>query len=221
MAIPKDTLGVVWLYTIGSIFWLGVLGIAAMNLRTFLTYPNNSPNVGELYYSALTIHGWAGMLAFVPFAAAAVIAFSMYKSKLSIVHTKLMALYFWLASLFLGIAMAGSPDMGWYMYPPLAIESNSQFHAFLFYTTPALMGMAYLVLTLAFVLQTASFITLIVDAYATKPKDQRLNIFAAYGVAFAIVIAITLPALAASTLWYVLHFFAGIPVNPLLWALLF
>ncbi|TRM89961.1 cytochrome B6, partial [Sulfolobus sp. B1] len=126
-----------------------------------------------------------------------------------------------LASLFLGIAMAGSPDMGWYMYPPLAIESNSQFHAFLFYTTPALMGMAYLVLTLAFVLQTASFITLIVDAYATKPKDQRLNIFAAYGVAFGIVIAITLPALAASTLWYVLHFFAGIPVNPLLWALLF
>lgn len=218
---PKDTLSVVILYTSGAIFWLGVLGIAAMNLRTFLTFSSNSPNIGPDYYSALTIHGWAGMLGFVPLAAAAIIAFSMYKSNLTIVHTKLMALYFWLSNILLAIAMAGSPDMGWYMYPPLAIESNSQFHAFIFYTTPALMGMAYLALTLAVVLQTASFITLIVDAYVTKPKNEKLNIFAAYGVAFAIVIAITLPALAASTLWYTLYFFARVPVNPLLWALLF
>ncbi|WP_062406582.1 cbb3-type cytochrome c oxidase subunit I [Sulfolobus acidocaldarius] len=161
---PKDTLSVVWLYTIGSIFWLGVLGIAAMNLRTFLTYDQNSPNVGELYYSALTIHGWAAMIAFVPMAAAAVIGFSLYKSKLSIIHTKQMAIFFWLSNVLLGIAMAGSPDMGWYMYPPLAIESNSQFHAFLFYTTPAL---------------------------------------------------------AAATLWYTLYFFANVPVNNLLWAILF
>lgn len=60
--IPKDTLGVVWLYTLGSVVWLAVAGIAAMNLRTYLTYPANSPNVGELYYSALTIHGWSGYL---------------------------------------------------------------------------------------------------------------------------------------------------------------
>jgi len=219
--IPKDTLGVVWLYTLGSVFWLAVAGIAAMNLRTYLTYPANSPSVGELYYSALTIHGWSGIFGFVQFAPAAIIAFAMYKSKLSVIHTKLMALYFWLGSIFLAIALAGSPDMGWYMYPPLAIESNSQFHAFLFYTTPALMGMAYLFLTLTFILQTASYITLIVDTYATKPPNEKLNIFAAYGVAFAIIIAITLPALAASTLWYTLHFFAGVPVNPLLWALLF
>lgn len=108
------------------------------------------------------------------FAPAAIIAFAMYKSKLSVIHTKLMALYFWLASIFLAIALAGSPDMGWYMYPPLAIESNSQFHAFLFYTTPALMGMAYLFLTLTFILQTASYITLIVDTYATKPQMKSL-----------------------------------------------
>ncbi|AGE71980.1 proton pump complex quinol oxidase subunit SoxB [Sulfolobus acidocaldarius] len=218
---PKDTLSVVWLYTIGSIFWLGVLGIAAMNLRTFLTYDQNSPNVGELYYSALTIHGWAAMIAFVPMAAAAVIGFSLYKSKLSIIHTKQMAIFFWLSNVLLGIAMAGSPDMGWYMYPPLAIESNSQFHAFLFYTTPQLMGMAYLVMSIAVILQTAAFVTLIADAYATKPKGERLNIFAAYGVAFSIVIAVTLPALAAATLWYTLYFFANVPVNNLLWAILF
>ncbi|QGA69642.1 proton pump complex quinol oxidase subunit SoxB [Sulfolobus sp. E11-6] len=219
--VPKNTLNVVWLYTIGSIFWLGVLGIAAMNLRTYLTFNSNSPNVGELYYSALTIHGWAGIFGFVPLAAVAVIAFAMYKSNLSILHTKLMSIFFWLSNIFLAIGLAGSPDMGWYMYPPLAIESNNNFHAFLFYTSPALMGMAYLSLTLAFILQTAMFIILIADAYATKPKNERLNIFGAYGVAFAIVIAITLPALAASTLWYTLYFFAGVPVNPLLWALLF
>jgi len=104
---PKDTLGVVWLYLLGSVFWLAVSGIAAMNLRTYLTYDLNSPQVGVIYYTLLTLHGWAGIFGFVNMAPAAIIAFSMYKSKLSIVHTKQMTILFWLANIFLALALIG------------------------------------------------------------------------------------------------------------------
>ncbi|BCU66728.1 cytochrome b6 [Sulfolobales archaeon HS-7] len=221
-ANPKDTLGVVWLYTLGSVAWLMALGIAAMNMRTYLVNDANSPSVGPVYYTALTLHGWGAMLGFVPNAALAVIAYSLYKSGMSIRHVKLMAALFWISNLALVFAMLGGPDMGWYMYPPLAIEDNAVFRAFLIYTGK-MIGVAYTAMAVEAILQTVASIVLVVDAYQTKPKGERINIFAAYGVAFAIIIAMTLPALAGAELWYALYFFFPrvFPVDSLLWVILF
>jgi len=217
---PSNTTGVIWQYFAGSLAWLAVVGMAAMNLRTYLTYPANSPQVGVTYYSFLTLHGWSAMLGLVPNAAIAVIAYSMYKDGLSIRRTRLMSALFWISNLGLLFALLGGPDMGWYMYPPLAIEDNSNFHAFLLYRG-AMIGIAYLALALNSMAQTIATIVLVGDAYATKPRGQKLGIFAAYGVAFAVVIALTLPALTAAELWYSLYFLASVPVNTLLWLVLF
>jgi|GEM_PF-343473 len=217
---PSNTTGVIWQYFAGSLAWLAVVGMAAMNLRTYLTYPANSPQVGVTYYSFLTLHGWSAMLGLVPNAAIAVIAYSMYKDGLSIRRTRLMSALFWISNLGLLFALLGGPDMGWYMYPPLAIEDNSNFHAFLLYRG-AMIGIAYLSLALSSMAQTIATIVLVGDAYATKPRGQKLGIFAAYGVAFAVIIALTLPALTAAELWYSLYFLASVPVNTLLWLVLF
>ncbi|MFP3204843.1 MAG: proton pump complex quinol oxidase subunit SoxB [Metallosphaera yellowstonensis] len=217
---PSNTTGVIWQYFAGSLAWLVVVGMAAMNLRTYLTYPANSPQVGVTYYSFLTLHGWSAMFGLVPNAAIAVIAYSMYKNGLSIRRTRLMSALFWISNLGLLFALLGGPDMGWYMYPPLAIEDNSNFHAFLLYRG-AMIGIAYLALALNSMAQTIATIVLVGDAYATKPRGQKLGIFAAYGVAFAVVIALTLPALTAAELWYSLYFLASVPVNTLLWLVLF
>jgi len=217
---PSNTTGVIWQYFAGSLAWLAVVGMAAMNLRTYLTYPANSPQVGVTYYSFLTLHGWSAMLGLVPNAAIAVIAYSMYKNGLSIRRTRLMSALFWISNLGLLFALLGGPDMGWYMYPPLAIEDNSNFHAFLLYRG-AMIGIAYLALALNSMAQTIATIVLVGDAYATKPRGQKLGIFAAYGVAFAVIIALTLPALTAAELWYSLYFLASVPVNTLLWLVLF
>jgi Heme/copper-type cytochrome/quinol oxidases, subunit 1 len=217
---PSNTTGVIWQYFAGSLAWLVVVGMAAMNLRTYLTYPANSPQVGVTYYSFLTLHGWSAMLGLVPNAAIAVIAYSMYKNGLSIRRTRLMSALFWISNLGLLFALLGGPDMGWYMYPPLAIEDNSNFHAFLLYRG-AMIGIAYLALALNSMAQTIATIVLVGDAYATKPRGQKLGIFAAYGVAFAVIIALTLPALTAAELWYSLYFLASVPVNTLLWLVLF
>jgi len=217
---PSNTTGVIWQYFAGSLAWLAVVGMAAMNLRTYLTYPANSPQVGVTYYSFLTLHGWSAMLGLVPNAALAVIAYSMYKDGLSIRRTRLMSALFWISNLGLLFALLGGPDMGWYMYPPLAIEDNSNFHAFLLYRG-AMIGIAYLALALSSMAQTIATIVLIGDAYATKPRGQKLGIFAAYGVAFAVIIALTLPALTAAEIWYSLYFLASVPVNTLLWLVLF
>ena len=217
---PSNTTGVIWQYFAGSLAWLVVVGMAAMNLRTYLTYPANSPQVGVTYYSFLTLHGWSAMFGLVPNAAIAVIAYSMYKDGLSIRRTRLMSALFWISNLGLLFALLGGPDMGWYMYPPLAIEDNSNFHAFLLYRG-AMIGIAYLALALNSMAQTIATIVLVGDAYATKPRGQKLGIFAAYGVAFAVIIALTLPALTAAELWYSLYFLASVPVNTLLWLVLF
>jgi cytochrome aa3-600 menaquinol oxidase subunit 1 len=217
---PSNTTGVIWQYFAGSLAWLAVVGMAAMNLRTYLTYPANSPQVGVTYYSFLTLHGWSAMLGLVPNAAIAVIAYSMYKDGLSIRRTRLMSALFWISNLGLLFALLGGPDMGWYMYPPLAIEDNSNFHAFLLYRG-AMIGIAYLALALSSMAQTIATIVLVGDAYATKPRGQKLGIFAAYGVAFAVIIALTLPALTAAEIWYSLYFLASVPVNTLLWLVLF
>ena len=217
---PSTTSGVIWQYFAGSLAWLAVVGMAAMNLRTYLTYPSNSPEVGVTYYAFLTLHGWSAMLGLVPFAAISVIAYSMYKDGMSIRRTKLMSGMFWLANAGLIFALLGGPDMGWYMYPPLAVEDNSNFHAFLNYHG-ALMGIAYLALALSSLAQTIATVNLVSDAYATKPKGQKLGIFSAYGVAFAVIIALTLPALTAGELWYTLNILAGVPINTLLWLVLF
>jgi len=219
---PKDTVGETWLYFIGSIAWLIILGTAAMNMRTYLTYNANSPTVEPIYYTMLTIHGWSAMLGLVPDAAIAVIIFSMYKSGLSVVHRRFVTAMFWISNLSLAFALLGGPDVGWYMYPPLAIEDNPAFQAFRVYHG-ALIGAAYLALALNSACGAAASLVLVIDAYLTKQKGKKINIFAAYGVAFAAVIAITLPALTAAELWYVaaVWFPTTVKVDSLLWLILF
>jgi cytochrome aa3-600 menaquinol oxidase subunit 1 len=222
VANPKDTLGVVWLYMLGAVAWLIVLGTAAMNLRTYLEFDQNSPQVGVIYYTLLTVHGWGAMLGLVPDAALGIIAFSMYKSNLSVVHTRLVTWMFWLSNLGLAFALIGGPDAAWYMYPPLAITDNSAFQAFRIFHGD-LIGAGYLALAINSACASITALALVIDAYLTKPKDRKINIFAAYGVAFSLVIAVTLPALTASELWYTLAnwFPSLVKVDPLLWVILF
>lgn len=222
IANPKDTLGIALLYALGAVAWLIAVGAAAMNLRTYLVNDMNSPAVGPVYYTSLTIHGWAGIFGVVLDASIAVIVFSMYKSGLSVVHRRLVNSMFWISNLGLAFALLGGPDVAWYMYPPLAIEDNSVFHAFQLYHGP-MIGVAYLALALNSLGGAIATLVLVIDAYLTKPKDQKINIFAAYGVAFSLVMAITLPALTAAELWYVAAswFPDTVKVNPLLWVLLF
>lgn len=222
VAKPKDTLGLTWLYMLGSIAWLITLGTAAMNMRTYLVYNSNSPAVGPVYYTALTIHGWSAMLGLVPDAALAVILYSMYKSNLSVVHVRAVTSLFWIANISLALALFGGPDMGWYMYPPLAITDNAAFQAFRLYHG-AVMGLAYLFLAFNSAAGAAASLILVVDSYLTKKKEEKVNIFAAYGIAFALVIGVTLPALTAAELWYVLAIWLPsiVKVNPLLWVILF
>jgi len=219
---PKSTLGIAWLYAVGSIAWFLVLGVAAMNLRTFLVYDQNSVSIAPLYYTWLTVHGWAGMLGFVPNAAVAIIAYSMYKGGMVVRKNRLMSALFWVSNLGLAYALLGMPDVGWYMYPPVAIQDNSTFQAFLLYHG-ALLGVAYSAMALSSLCQVAAVVNLLNDAIHTKPNSGRLNIFTAYGVAFALVIALTLPALSASELWYAAYGLSGgmVPVDPLLWVILF
>ncbi len=108
------------------------------------------------------------------------------------------------------------------MYPPLAITDNAAFQAFRLYHG-AVMGLAYLFLAFNSAAGAAASLILVVDSYLTKKKDQKINIFAAYGVAFALVIGVTLPALTAAELWYVLAVWLPsiVKVNPLLWVILF
>lgn len=220
-AFPNTTLGVVWLYAAGAVAWLIVVGLAAMNLRTYLTNALNPDTIAQTYYLFLTIHGWSAMLGVVPDAAIAVIAYSLYKGGLSIKRYKIIDGLFWVSNLALVFAELGGPDTGWYMYPPQAIEENAVFKAFLLYTSPVLIGLAYLSLAINSGAQALVTLLLVGDAYETKPKGEKLNIFTAYGVAFALVIALSLPALTGATLWYALHFFIGVPVNSLLWLILF
>ncbi len=218
---PQTTLGVVWLFLSGAIAWLIITGIAAMNLRAYLTNAANPQAIAPTYYLFLTIHGWSGMLGVVPNAAIAVIAYSIYKGGLRIERYKLVDSLFWISNLALVFAELGGPDTGWYMYPPQAIEENAVFKAFLIYTTPILIGLAYLALAINSGGEAAITAILVGDAYRTRARGQKINIFTAYGIAFALVIALSLPALTGATLWYALHFFFGIPVIPLLWLILF
>ena len=220
---PKDMLGFTWLYFLATLSWLVVVGTMAMNMRTYLTFPNNSPAVGVEYYTVLTLHGMSAIFGVVFNGALAVIAFSMYTSKISVVHRKSLLTFFWIANLGLALAEIGLPDMGWYMFPPLAIEDNAVFHAFNIYRGAA-MGVGYIFLALNSGATAAAALTFMIDAYISKKQNgTTINIFAKYGAAFAFVMAVTIPALTATELWFTaaIWFPSVVKIDPLLNLVLF
>jgi len=225
---PRSTVGIALLYTAGGLAWLAAMGLAAMWFRTILLNPHVNTKAGyaiaPLYYFLVTLHGQAAMMMIVEDIALSVFAYSLYKSGMSTVHNKVLTAAFWLINLPMIITFIGGPLQGWYMYPPLALQLGS----WIFYGSfaPALagklIGLAYFMMFLNAMGAIIASLTLFLDAYKTRPREGKIPVFAAYGMAFGgALIFVTEFALAAAELWYVLYFWASVPVNPLTWVVLF
>ncbi|BBG23411.1 hypothetical protein IC006_0695 [Sulfuracidifex tepidarius] len=108
------------LYFLGGISWLGITGVGAMNLRTYLLN-EGSENFDGVYYFMLTLHGDSGMIAFVEFSAIALI---LYLNKIEGRKT-IMNVTFLTSNLGLLIFFLGGPITGWYMLYPLSVQPIS------------------------------------------------------------------------------------------------
>jgi cytochrome aa3-600 menaquinol oxidase subunit 1 len=219
---PKTGLGLGLVYASGAIAWLIAMGIAALWFRTILLNPNLPPKteaaVAPLYYFLVTFHGQAAMMIIVEDLSFSIFAYALYKSNMSIIHNKLLYALFWLINLPMIVTFAGGPKTGWYMYPPLALQSGCwiDFHS------STLIGLAYFMMFINSVAVTLTALVMFIDGLKTRPKEGKIPIFAAYAMMFAgALIFLTEPALAAAELWYVLYFWANVPVNPLTWVVLF
>ncbi|AWR96288.1 cytochrome B6 [Acidianus sulfidivorans JP7] len=223
---PRSTLGVFILYTAGAIAWLIVLGISALWFRTILLNPYVNPKSGyavaPLYYFLVTLHGQAGIFIVVPDLALAILAYSLYKSNMSVIHFKTVSIAFYLVNIPLIFEFAGGPTTGWYMYPPLSLQKASWLIYGSMSNANFWIGLAYLMIVINTIGVIIAGLTMFFDGYKTRPKDTKIPIPAAYGMSFAgMFMPITIVALTASTLWYVLYFWANVPVNPLTWVVLF
>ncbi|BAB67505.1 proton pump complex quinol oxidase subunit SoxB [Sulfurisphaera tokodaii] len=219
---PKTSLGMALVYISGAISWLIVMGIAALWFRTILLNPHTNPAVGyaisPLYYFLVTLHGMSAMYIIVEDLALGIFAYALYKSGMSVVHFRTLTALFWVLNLAPIVTFAGGPITGWYMYPPLALQTQS----WLNYHTDALIGMAYFFLFINSVAAILASLFMFIDAIKTRPKEGKIPIFASYAMMFAgALIFLTEPALAAGELWYTLYFWANVPVNPLTWVVLF
>ncbi len=225
---PRTTLGIALMYTGGALAWLAAMGIAALWFRTILLSPHvNSQSgyaVAPLYYFLVTFHGQAAMMMIVEDIALSVFAYSLYKSNMGTVHNKLLTVAFFLINLPMIVTFIGGPTTGWYMYPPLALQLGSWIYFGSFPTSMAmkLVGLAYFMMFVNALGVIIASITMFADGYKTRPREGKIPVFAAYGMAFGgALIFITEIALAAAELWYVLYFWASVPVNPLTWVVLF
>ncbi|TRM80319.1 cytochrome B6, partial [Sulfolobus sp. D5] len=225
---PKTTLGVALAYGIAGLVWLAVMGVAALWFRTILISPHTNPTLGykvaPLYYFLVTMHGSTAMYIIVPDLALSLLAYSLYKSNMNVLSYKLVALSFYLINLPMIITFLGGPMTGWYMYPPLSLQLGSwlYFGSFAPSLAGKLIGLAYFMMFLNSIGVAIGSITMFIDGYKTRPKEGKIPIFAAYGMAFGgALVFITILALAAAELWYVLYFWASVPVNPLTWVVLF
>ncbi|MEM3947935.1 MAG: cbb3-type cytochrome c oxidase subunit I, partial [Metallosphaera sp.] len=110
------------------------------------------------------------------------------------------------------------------MYPPLSLQLGSWifFGSFPASTATKLIGLAYFMMFINALGTVIASITMFTDGYKSRPREGKIPIFAAYGMAFGgALIFITEIALAVAELWYVLYFWASVPVNPLTWVVLF
>ncbi|AWR93272.1 proton pump complex quinol oxidase subunit SoxB [Acidianus brierleyi] len=218
---PKSEINVSLMFTLGAIAWLTAMGLAAMWFRTILLSPHINIKAGyaiaPLYYFLVTFHGQVGIFIVVPDLALAILAYSIYKSGMSLSHYKLISIGFYLINIPLIVEFAGGPLTGWYMYPPLALQASS----WLVYRGD-MIGLAYFMMFLNTIGVIIASITMFIDGYKTRPKEGKMPIFAAYGMSFSgMFMPITISALSAATLWYALYFWASVPVNPLTWVVLF
>ncbi|AWR96945.1 hypothetical protein DFR86_04800 [Acidianus sulfidivorans JP7] len=109
------------LYFLTSLAWLGITGIGAMNLRTYLLN-EGSIKFDEVYYFFLTLHGDAGMIGFIQFATLSIIIFFLEKNKINL-KSSLLSILLILMNSGLIVYFAGGPIVGWYMLYPLATQS--------------------------------------------------------------------------------------------------
>ncbi|MEM0279498.1 proton pump complex quinol oxidase subunit SoxB [Metallosphaera sp.] len=225
---PRTTLGISLLYTAGGLAWLAAMGIAALWFRTILLSPHVNQAAGyaiaPLYYFLVTFHGQAAMMMIVEDITLSVFAFSLYKSNMSLSKYKLLTLAFFMINIPMIITFIGGPTTGWYMYPPLSLQLGSWifFGSFPASTATKLIGLAYFMMFINALGTVIASITMFTDGYKSRPREGKIPIFAAYGMAFGgALIFITEIALAVAELWYVLYFWASVPVNPLTWVVLF
>ncbi len=107
------------LYFLGGISWLAVTGIGALNLRTYLL-SEGSIKFDSIYYTFLTLHGDAGMIAFVEFSTIAILLYLLKG-----LSGRILNLTFLVSNLGLVLFFLGAPLTGWYLTYPLSTQSIS------------------------------------------------------------------------------------------------
>ncbi|BFH73911.1 hypothetical protein SJAV_18550 [Sulfurisphaera javensis] len=110
------------LYFLTAIAWLGITGIGAMNIRTYLIN-EGSMNFDEIYYFFLTLHGDARMIAFIQFSSLAIILFFLERSQIK-TSFKLLTLSLIFTNLGLLLYFLGGPIVGWYKLFQLLLNKS-------------------------------------------------------------------------------------------------
>ncbi len=105
------------LYFLVSISWLGIAGMGAMNLRTYLLN-SGSIKFDEVYYLMLTLHGDAGMMAFVAFASISLLVYLEGEG----LNERLLLSTLIASNAGLLVYFLGGPIVGWYMLYPLSVQ---------------------------------------------------------------------------------------------------
>ncbi|WP_150111428.1 cbb3-type cytochrome c oxidase subunit I [Candidatus Acidianus copahuensis] len=121
--LPKDSHRIRFLYLIGSVFWLALIGIGAMNMRTYLE-SQGSIKFDEIYYFFLTFHGDSGFFIFIEIATVFLVLYISHLRGQEL-GGRLLSLLFWTANIGAVIYFLGGPITGWYLQYPLSLQPGS------------------------------------------------------------------------------------------------
>ncbi|ARM75580.1 cbb3-type cytochrome c oxidase subunit I [Acidianus manzaensis] len=198
------------LYFLLALVWLGITGIGAMNIRTYLTN-EGSIKFDEIYYFFLTLHGDSGMIAFIQFSTLAIILFFLERSQ-----TKLSFHLLLFSSVFtnLGLIMyfLGGPIIGWYMLYPLSTQS---------FNFIGIYGKYFWISYLGILIESLS--VEIAGIYLLLKMENNLkNIAYIFPLISLILIVFSVPFLSSVSILYILHVliklkFSAILLTSLFW----
>ncbi|GLK73958.1 cytochrome c oxidase subunit I [Ancylobacter dichloromethanicus] len=175
-ACNNQTVGL-W-YTGASFFFFLFAGVLALIIRAQLAVPGNDLVSPGTYNQLFTLHGTMMMFLFaVPiFEAVAILILPQMLAARDLPFPRLSAFGFWcflIGGVFVGgsILFNAAPDSGWFMYPPLATD-----------TEQTGIGADIWLLGLSFIeiASIAAAVELIVGVLKCRPPGMRINLMPLY-----------------------------------------
>ncbi|MBW3097061.1 cytochrome c oxidase subunit I [Pseudohoeflea coraliihabitans] len=214
-------------YALTCFFFMMAAGVLALLMRVQLAFPGNDFLSADRFNQFFTMHGSAMMFLFaVPmFEAMAILLLPAFLGARDMPFPRLSAFGYW-CFLIGGVFVFGSvlfdaaPSSGWFMYPPLATQSEG-------------VGSDIWLLGLSFieVASIAAAVELIVGVLKCRPPGMRINLMPLYGWYVLVVggmILFAFPPLIAGDFLFELERSFNWPFfdperggNPLLWQHLF